>query len=131
MATPNDILSARDLIPDDAAVFGENEDEYLFTDEQIGRVFDGVGKGSTLRTVGLLCITVGNSEALINKVIKTQDLTTDGSKLQDTWGKRGEYYIGLADDEDAALVDSYFNIVDFRQGWLRDHPELTEGGVIG
>lgn len=131
MATPNDILSVRDLVPDDSPVFGDDENEYLFSDEQIGRIFDGVGKGSTLRTVGLLCISVGNSEALINKVIKTQDLSTDGSKLQDTWGKRGEYYIGLADEEDTALVDSFFGIVDYRQGWLSERAELTEGGVIG
>lgn len=130
MATAEQILAVRDLVPDDAPVFGDGKDEYLFSDEQIGRVFDAVGKGSILRTVGLLCISVGNSEAMINKVIKTQDLSTNGSALQDTWGKRGEYYIGLADDEDAALADAYFSIVDYRQGWY-GRPELTERGWIG
>jgi len=123
---PDDILAVRDLVPDDEPVFGDNEDEYLFTDAQISRILNGVAKGNILRAVGLLCISVGNSEALIGKVIKTQDLSTDASKLQDTWGKRGEYYIGLADKEDEAAAGSYFGIVDFREGWEKDRPELTE-----
>lgn len=131
MASNDIILAVRDLVPDDAAIFGPNEDEYLFSDDQISRVHDGVGKGSILRTVGLLCISVGNSEAIINKIIKTQDLSTNGSALQDTWGKRGEYYIGLADAEDNALADAYFKIVDYRQGWGAERPELTEGGWLG
>lgn len=125
MATEDEVLAVRDLVPDTDAVFGAGENEYLFSDEQIRRIFDSVGKGSIVRTVGLLCITVGNSEALIEKVIKTQDLSTDGSKLQESWGKRGEFYIGMADEEDSRLTDAYFTIIDYRQS-RSDRPELTE-----
>jgi hypothetical protein len=131
MATPDEILSVRDLVPDDAAVFGDAQNEYIFSDEQIGRIFESVGKGSILRTVGLLCISLGNSEALIEKVIKTQDLSTNGAALQESWGKRGEYYIGLADKEDTFIADAYFNVIDYRQGWQTERPELTEWGILG
>lgn len=118
------IDAIRILIPDVEPVFGENKDENLFTDDEIAAIFNSVGNSSIMRTAGLLMITVGNSEALIGKVITTEDLSTDASKLQATWKANGAYYIGLADSEDVATADLYFNIVDYRPQ-LRQ-PELTE-----
>ena len=82
MAEPKDLV--RTLIPDTEAVFGDAKDEYLFPDEQINNLLEIAG-GNVLRAAGLAMIAVGNSEALISKVIKTQDLSTDGSKLQAKW----------------------------------------------
>jgi hypothetical protein len=121
-ATPDDIEDVRTLIPDTDAVFGAGEDEHLFTDDQISRFFR-LGGGNPVRAAGLAMIAVGNSEALISKVIVTQDLETDGSKLQDKWRAAGEAMLKRADKED---VFDGFQIINFREGWLPYPPELTE-----
>jgi hypothetical protein len=122
-----DIQDIRTLIPDDEAVFGDNEDEFLFTDEQLDRFFR-LGGSSALRAAGLAMIAVGNSESLIGKVITTQDLSTDASKLQKEWRDSGKELIRRADLEDADAVDSMFTILNFREGWLPANGELVEDG---
>jgi hypothetical protein len=118
------------LVSDTEPVFGDNSDEYIFTDDQINAIYGGVGKNSVLRTAGFLCNTVGNSEALILKVIQTQDLLTNGAQLQASWTKQGAAYIAMADAEDAASGNdssqNFFQIVDYQQGWDLFGPELTE-----
>lgn len=130
MATPGyaDTQQVRILVSDTEPVFGTNSDEYLFTDDQIAAIYGGVGKNSILRTAGFLCNSVGNSEALILKVIQTQDLTTDGSKLQATWSALGARYIGMADAEDTLVDESqnYFRVVDYQEGWYGQGAELIE-----
>lgn len=127
MADNKDLV--RTLIPDTDAVFGENEDEYLFDDTQIEN-FLTIGGNSILRAAGLAMIAVGNSEALISKVIKTQDLSTDGSKLQDKWRESGEALLARADKEEMASAMDFFEIVDYREGWQAERPELTEFGKL-
>lgn len=121
----SDIDLVRTLIPDTDAVFGEAEDEHLFEDAQITN-FLTVAGGSILRAAGYAMIAVGNSEALIGKVIKTQDLMTDSSKLQDKWRQAGETLLLRADKDDQKDALDYFEIVDFQEGWAFERPELTE-----
>ena len=123
MADPKELV--RTLIPDTDAVFGPGEDEHLFDDSQIDN-FLTVAGGSITRAAGLAMIAVGNSEALIGKVIKTQDLMTDASKLQDKWRQSGETLLLRADKEDQKDALDFFDIVDFREGWSFERPELTE-----
>lgn len=121
--TETDLVRA--LIPDTDPVFGPNEDEYIFSDDDIKNYLT-IANGNVLRAAGYAMIAVGNSEALINKVIKTQDLATDGSKVQDTWRKAGESLLARADKDDQKDALDYFEIVDFKEGWTRERPELTE-----
>ena len=125
MAEPLELV--RTLIPDTDAIYGDGEDEYLFDDAQIEN-FLTVAGGSVLRAAGMAMIAVGNSEALISKVIKTQDLATDGSKLQDSWRLSGQALLARADKEDEKDALDYFEIVDYEEGWTTARPELTEYG---
>lgn len=109
----------RALIPDTEEVF---EGTTLFTDEEIGHYYTA-GRGSALRAAGLAQIAIGNSEAMISKVIKTQDLSTNGAAVADAFRKSGETLLKRADDEDIADGGFYSNIVDY--GWPVV-PELTE-----
>lgn len=118
----------RVLIPDTDAVFGAAKDEYLFADEELAKFLEVTG-GSVLRAAGYAMIAVGNSEALISKVIKTQDLSTDGSKLQNQWRESGLAMFDRADKEDAANAMDFFDIIDFGEGWSMERPELTEYGT--
>lgn len=124
----NETQQVRILVSDTEAVFGDNSNEYLFTDDQIDAIYGGVGKNSILRTAGFLCNSVGNSEALILKVIQTQDLITDGSKLQATWTALGARYIAMADAEDTLVDESqnYFRVIDYQEGWYGYNTELIE-----
>lgn len=126
MAEPKDLV--RTLIPDTEPIFGAGENEYLFADDQIENLLEIAG-GSVLRAAGLAMIAVGNSEALISKVIKTQDLSTDGSKLQDKWRESGEALLRRAYKEDEGKALDYFEIIDFQEGWLAERPELTEHAI--
>ena len=122
-STPVELV--RTLIPDTDAVFGENEDEYLFPDADIERFIE-VANGSVTRAAGLAMIAIGNSEALINKVIKTQDLMTNGAALATAFQKSGELLLKRADKEDEVGALDYFEIIDYREGWAQERPELTE-----
>jgi len=126
VAEPKDLV--RTLIPDTEAIFGAGENEYLFADDQIENLLEIAG-GSVLRAAGLAMIAVGNSEALISKVINTQDLSTDGSKLQDKWRESGEALLARAYKEDQGKALDYFEIIDFQEGWRAERPELTEHAI--
>lgn len=120
MATADEIRICRVLIPDTEAVFDGNT---LFTDSDIGDYITA-GRGSVLRGAGFAMIAIGNSEALISKVISTQDLKTDGAKVSDSFRKAGEAMLKRADEEDILDNGFYSNIVDFAYNpWA---PELTE-----
>lgn len=75
-----DVGKVRALIPDiELLPVPDGPDEYIFSDKHI-EAFLTVG-GSVLRAAAYACETLGTSEGLISKVIKTEDLQTDGAKL--------------------------------------------------
>lgn len=127
MAT--DIELVRALIPDTDKAFGASGDEYLFEDADIQNYLD-IASGNVLRAAAYAMIAVGNSEALIGKVIKTADLSTDASKLQDKWRESGQALLDRADKEDVNEASNYFQIVDYKEGWGVDRAELTEYGLL-
>lgn len=114
----------RTMIPDDASVFGDNEDEYLFRDEQLEQ-FLTVAKGSVLRATAYAVLAIATSEALISKVIQTQDLKTDGAKVAQALQEKANLLFRQADDEDANDSFDYIDIVPF-SGWGFGRIELTE-----
>lgn len=124
-----DIDVVRSLIPDTDQVFGPNDDEYLFDDTQIGN-FLIAGGGNILRAAALACMAVGSSEAIISKIIRTQDLQTNGAQLQDSFTNKAKVLFARADTEDASSGSDYFEIINYREGWGPVRPELTEYGVI-
>lgn len=121
--TEDEIAIIRSLIPDDAPVFGETGADYMFSDVQLGHYFK-VGGGNLLRASALAVYAIAASEALISKVIKTQDLMTDGAKTATALIAKADALIKMASDEEAGQLDSFFEIIDF--GW-GSSPELTEG----
>lgn len=122
----DDITKVRILVPDNEEVYGEPGSlTYLFTDEEITGYIEIAG-GSVLRAAAYAMLAIANSEAIISKVIKTQDLSTDGSKVADALRRNADLLFGRADKEDDLADGFYFNIVNYTDGWLYDQPELTE-----
>lgn len=89
MATLEDIRRVRVLIPDTDAIYGEAGDEYLFSDEEI-EDFIYLGNDSLKWAAGLAKMAVGGSEALILKVIRNYETTTDGANLMRQWTIAGQ-----------------------------------------
>lgn len=111
----------RTLIPDKEQVF---EGDYLFSIEDIADFYTVAG-GSALRAAAFAKIAIGDSEALISKVIKTQDLSTNGAQVAEAFRKSAETLLKRADEEDFVKNGFYSNIVDLNN-WELSRPELTE-----
>lgn len=122
MATAEERLDVRTLIPDTDAIYGPAENENLFTDDEINRFFR-LGGDNAIRAAGLAMIAVGNSESLISKVIVTEDLETDGAKAQKEWRDAG---IALMKRADIGTIFDGFEIINYREDWLLTPHELTE-----
>lgn len=116
-----DILTVRILIPDVEGVYGPNQDEFLFTDEEISRLLT-VGKGSAMWAAGLAMIAVGNSEAMVGKTIRNYETETDASKLQREWRAAGDVMIKAGREEVARGEVGIFDVVHPEWSGTR-HPE--------
>lgn len=108
MATLEDIRRVRALIPDTDAIYGTGEDEYLFDDTAI-EDFIYLGNENLKWAAGLAKMAVGGSEALILKVIRNYETTTDGANLMRQWTIAGQR---LVEQGQAEFLDdsSYFEI---------------------
>jgi hypothetical protein len=111
---PSDIIRRiRNLIPDTDAIYGANEDQYLFDDTSIGDFYTD-GNENVKWAAGLGKITVGGSEALILKVLKNYETQTDGATLMKRWTEAGR---GMIDEAKQDIIDStdgdYFDIAYF------------------
>jgi hypothetical protein len=125
MATAEERTVVRTLIPDSEAVFGEAENETLFSDPEID-AFVIAGGNNLLRAAGLANLAIATSEALISKKIRTQDLQTDGPAVADALIKKAKELFALAAKQEDLANSDYFDIVNFREGWGTYPPELTE-----
>lgn len=110
MATPDEIRKVRLLIPDTDAIYGPAEDENLFTDQDITDFIE-LGNNNLKWAAGLAKIAVGGSEALILKVIRNYETTTDGANLMRQWTIAGQRLVeqGEKEWEQENLLD-YFEI---------------------
>lgn len=125
-----EILTVRILVPDCEGIYGPNQDEFLFTDEEISRLLT-VGRGNAMWAAGLAMIAVGNSEAMVGKTIRNYETETDASKLQREWRSAGDVLIenGRAEVEldDGGIFDIVFPDWDGSR-----HPEgFTHGSYRG
>jgi hypothetical protein len=89
----------------------------VFTDDEIAAFLvlgGGVGLGQVLRAAATALETIASNEVMVSKVIKTQDLVTDGSKVSAELRARATDLRAQADlaDEDAAAP---LAIVDYDQ----------------
>lgn len=120
MATPAEIRQTRLLIPDAEAIYGPAEDEHMFSDQDV-EDFLALGRGSVKWAAGLAKITIGSSEALILKVIKNYETSTNGAVLMKEWVAAGQKLIEEGREDVDSGVFGYFDIV-FPNGH-EDYPE--------
>lgn len=124
--TEAQIRAVRLQIPDSEPVFGDASDKYMFEDADIA-IFLDQGAGNAMYAAGLAMIAVGNSEALIGKVMRNYETETDASKLQKEWRTSGIELIKIAkalvDDDDAG-----FFIVAYPEWDAGRHPEGESHG---
>lgn len=110
----------RAMIPDVEQVdfSGEGVPGYLFSDEHIEAllaVSRGGAIGSVKRAAAKAMRAIAVSEALIQKVIRTEDLQTDGAKVAQALLTAARDLEGEADEDDEVEEDAYaFAIVDFQ-----------------
>lgn len=115
-----DIGSVRMLIPDVEQVdfAKQGVPSYMFSDKHIANLLRNARGGPRARikrAAAAAMRAVGNSEGLIQKVIRTEDLQTDGAKLQQAFLTSARDMEREADKDDEYEEDSYgFAIVDFR-----------------
>lgn len=113
----------RALIPDVEQVDWEADGNasYLFTDSHLqalvglnGGMPNSYQSWNVKRAAADAVDALATSEALISKVIKTEDLQTDGAKLANALVQRAVQLRRSADDdEEAADAETAFTIVDF------------------
>ena len=76
------VAQVRDMIPDIEQIDWRDDGQpsYLFTDEQIQTYLD-LNRGNVKRATADAVEALGTSEAYISKVVKSEDLQTDGAKV--------------------------------------------------
>lgn len=89
---------------------------YLFSDSQIQALLS-MYSSNIKRAAGQAKLILATSEAMINKVIKTNDLSTDGAKLAAELRAQSTMLMAEADKDDTE--DSYdsFTIVGNSEAW--------------
>lgn len=90
-------------------IFDRDVSNPIFQDEDISSVYTTLERGNIKRTSAFLLETIATQEALIQKVIKNLQLTTDGAKLADSLMKQASELRTQADVEDAFGADGAFD----------------------
>jgi hypothetical protein len=88
----------------------DNETDFVFADAAIAGFLALEGDNVKLAAAQALDV-IADDEALTSKVIRTQDLATDGPKVADSLRKRAATLRQQAIDDDE--LEGYFEIVDF------------------
>jgi hypothetical protein len=91
--------------------------EYIFSDAQI-QAFATLYSNNVKRAAAQAKLVLATSEALINKVIKTDDLQTDGAKLGAELRAQAVELNRQADQDDFSDSFDAFEIVDFNRNAL-------------
>lgn len=96
----------------------------VFTDAEIDAFLTLEGQ-NVKRAAAQAIDTNADDQALASKVLRTQDLATDGAKLADSLRKRAAELRRQADDEDEdSEAGFFFGVVDIA-GDTHSRPELT------
>lgn len=96
----------RAIIPDTNAT-----GSHLFEDAELA-AFLAIEGNSVKRGAALAVETIATNEALVLKVIKLLDLTTDGAKLSDALLKRAALLRQQANDEEFAVSGGAFDVAE-------------------
>lgn len=126
MTQQDNIRITRVLIPDTEAVFDGNT---MFSDDDIAD-FLTAANNSVLRAAGYANLSIASSEALISKVIKTQDLSTNGAAVANALVLKANALFERADKADLIGVNEIFQIVN-QPNWINRPYELTEWDITG
>lgn len=108
------------LIPDTEQL-DNNKDldaipQYLFNDAQI-QAFLALYGSNVKRAAAQAKLVLATSESLINKVIKTYDLSTDGAKLGAELREQSKSLFAEADKDDQYDAYDTFQIIGNTSGW--------------
>lgn len=85
--------------------------EYIFDDATL-QAYLALARDNVYRAAAIAVNTLATSEALILKVLKSDDRQTDGAKLADSLGRRAQWLDVQADEEDAEVYGG-FDIVPY------------------
>lgn len=118
----SDIGKVRALIPDVEQVDFDSTGTaaYLFSDQHLGAFLSlhdtdpDIPSLHILRAAADACEAVGMSEALVSKVVKTEDLQTDGAKVAGVFLQRARALRQEAERQEQDLGQAAFTIVDFQ-----------------
>lgn len=100
-----------------------DQDTAVFTDDEID-AFLALEGDNVKRAAAQAIDTNADDQALASKVLRTQDVTTDGAKVADALRKRAAALRAQADKDDDESDDSaYFEVIDFGCG---GSPELAQ-----
>ena len=98
------------LLITDIHVDDDANPDQIFADAQI-TAFLAIEGASVLRAAAMALETIAVDQALVLKVIRTLDVTTDGAKVADSLMKRAAALRAQADDDEAE--DDDFAIAEF------------------
>ena len=125
MSTFGTFVDALDPVRQVRLLTGDlDEDNQCFPDSDL-RDFLDLNDGNVRRASADVLDAIATSETLVSKVIRTQDLQTDGAKVADSLRKRAAQLRAQADHEDADGDDwDGFDVVDTIPAGRR-RPERT------
>lgn len=130
MATPEEITTVRTLISDTEQFDYDDTGvpRYRLSDEQLGSLID-FRKGGLYGASADALRSLAANEALISKVIRTEDLQVDGAKLADALRLLARELEGRQrqEDEDSALDEFAFEIVNFKYSYVNPEDTYTFG----
>lgn len=111
--------TTRLLIPD----LGTAPDQ-IFTDDQISG-FLALYADSVRRAAAAAIDTIANNEALLYKVVRTDDLSVNGAQTADALRKRANSLRAEADSDDAAALDEGFALIFADGCWVVPEASAT------
>ena len=112
MAEPDDVTTVRLLIADTHS----DEAKRILSDAQVAAFLD-LEEGNVKLAAASALEAIARSEVLVSKVIKSQDLSTDGAKVAAELRASAAVLREQADE-------GYFDVVDFAP-FPTSGPELT------
>lgn len=122
LVTHPTISKIRLFIPDNKA------DSYVFEDDEIEAFY--TLEGSLKRAAAFALETIASNEAMVLKVIRLLDISTDGAKVADALLKRAALLRRQADDEEVAesgAFDIAEMVIDPFQYRQKVHNNWLEG----
>lgn len=109
-----DVGKVRALIPDVEEIDYDDSGtaSFLFASEQIEALL-GINGDNVRRAAADALDALATSEAYISKVIRTEDLQTDGAKVANAISLRAQRLRDAADADEERELEDNFKIIDY------------------